>query len=62
MSIKDTDRTARANYKKKIVTVRVELYGTDDDIRAYIDNLKDSGISVQGYIKDLIRSDMQKNN
>lgn len=60
MAIKDTDRKARANYKKKITTIRVELYGTDEDIREYIEKLKDFGESVQGYIKDLIRADMQK--
>lgn len=59
MAIKDTDRKARANYKKKVVTVRVELYGTDEDIREHIEKLKDAGESVQGYIKDLIRADMQ---
>jgi hypothetical protein len=59
MAIKDTDRKARANYKKKVVTVRVELYGTDEDIREHIEKLKDSGESVQGYIKDLIRADLQ---
>lgn len=59
MAIKDTDRKARAKYKKKVVTVRVELYGTDDDIREHVEKLKEAGESVQGYIKDLIRADMQ---
>lgn len=58
MAIKDTDRKARANYKKKVVTVRVELYGTDEDIREHIEKLKEAGESVQGYIKDLIRADL----
>ena len=58
MAIKDTDRKARANYKKKITTVRVELYGTDDDIREHLETIKEAGGSVQGYIKDLIREDM----
>lgn len=60
MAIKDTDRRARANYKKKVVTIRVELYGTDEDIREHIEKIKDAGESVQGYIKDLIRADMKK--
>lgn len=60
MAIKDTDRKARANYKKKITTIRVELYGTDDDIREHLEALKESGASLQGYIKDLIRDDMKK--
>jgi predicted transcriptional regulator len=60
MAIKDTDRKARANYKKKVVTVRVELYGTDEDIREHVEKLKEAGESVQGYIKDLIRADMHE--
>lgn len=60
MAIKDTDRTARANYKKKVVTVRVELYGTDEDIREHIEKLKEADVSVQGYIKDLIRADLNE--
>ena len=59
MAIKDTDRKARANYKKKTQVVRVELYGTDDDIREHLETVKENG-SVQGYIKSLIRSDMKK--
>lgn len=58
MAIKDTDRKARANYKKKITTIRMELYGTDEDIREHIEKLKEEGVSVQGYIKRLIRADM----
>ena len=58
MAIKDTDRKARANYKKKVTTIRVELYGTDEDIKEHIERMKDFGESVQAYIKDLIRADM----
>ena len=58
MAIKDTDRKARANYKKKVTTIRVELYGTDEDIKEHIEKMKDFGASVQGYIKDLIPADM----
>lgn len=60
MAIKDTDRKARANYKKKTPVIRVELYGTDDDIREHLERVKESGESVQGYIKALIRADMKK--
>ena len=60
MAIKDTDRIARANYKKKITTIRVELYGTDDDIKAHIEKMKETGDSVQSYVKNLIRADMNK--
>lgn len=58
MSIKDADRKARALYKKKVTTVRVELYPTDEDIKEHIEKKKDLGESVQGYIKRLIRADM----
>ena len=37
-----------ANYKKKVVTVRVELYGTDEDIQKFVEKLKNEGVSVQG--------------
>lgn len=61
MAIKDTDRKARANYKKKVQTVRIELYGTDEDIKAHIERLKAKNHKVQGYIKYLIRKDMENN-
>lgn len=60
MAIKDTDRKARANYKKKVKTIRVELYGTDEDIKEHLNQLQDDGIPLQGYIKDLIRADIAK--
>lgn len=59
MAIKDTDRKARANYKKKVKTVRVELYGTDEDIKEHLEKLQDRGASIQGYIKALIRADIK---
>lgn len=61
MAIKDTDRKARAKYKKKITTVRIELYGTDEDIREHLESLKETAESVQGYIKALIRADISQN-
>lgn len=60
MAIKDTDRKARDNYKKKVSVVRVELYGTDESIKEHLDQIKASGASIQGYIKDLLRADMQR--
>lgn len=60
MAIKDTDRKARENYKKKVKTVRVELYGTDEDIKEQIERVIESGGTVQGYIKNLIRADISK--
>lgn len=59
MAIKDTDRKARENYKKKTPVIRIELYGTDDDIRERLEGIKEAGGSVQGYIKSLIRADIE---
>ncbi len=60
MAIKDTDRKARANYKKKIKRVFLELYGTDEDIKEHLDKVKDAGEPVTTYIKRLIREDIEK--
>ena len=60
MTIKDTNRTARASYKKKVKTVRVELYGTDEDIKEHLERVNEAGFSIQGYIKDLIRADITR--
>lgn len=60
MAIKDTDRKARANYKKKIKRVFLELYGTDEDIKEHLDKVKDEGEPVSTYIKRLIREDIKK--
>ena len=59
MSIKDTNRKARANYRKKITELRVELYPTDEDIKEHLDNLQEPKAT---YIKRLIREDMKKGN
>lgn len=58
MAIKPTDRKARENYKKKVKTVRVELYGTDEDIKEQLEQVIENGGYVQGYIKGLIRADI----
>jgi len=60
MAIKDTDRTARANYKKKIKRVFLELYGTDKDIKEHLEKVKAEGEPVSTYIKRLIREDINK--
>ena len=60
MSIKDTDRKARANYKKKIKRVFLELYGTDEDIKEHLEKVKAEGEPVSTYIKRLIREDINK--
>lgn len=59
MSIKDKDRKARKAYKKKIETVRVELYPTDEDIKARIAERLEAGEKKATYIKRLIRFDIQ---
>ena len=60
MAIKDTDRKARANYKKKVEIVRFELYPTENDIKEHLANIVSAGGTKAGYIKDLIRKDMRK--
>ena len=60
MSIKDTDRKARKAYKKKIKTVRFELYPTDEDIKARIAERLEAGEKTATYIKRLIREDIQR--
>lgn len=57
MSIKQTDRKARANYRKKVTELRIELYPTDEDIKKHIENLKEPKAT---YIKRLIREDIAK--
>lgn len=60
MAIKDTDRKARANYKKKVETLRVELYPTDQDIKEKLNERTEAGEPKSTYIKRLIREDLQK--
>lgn len=58
MAIKDKDRKARENYRKKVKVVRVELYGTDEDIKEQLERVIENGGTVQGYIKEIIRADI----
>lgn len=58
MAIKDTDRVARANYKKKVEKLQVELYPTDEDIKARLAERLEAGEPKATYIKRLIRADM----
>lgn len=60
MSIKNTDRKARENYRKKVTELRVELYPTDEDIKARIAEIQELGETKAGYIKRLIRQDIAK--
>jgi len=57
MSIKLTDKKARANYRKKVVPLRIELYPTDKDILEWLAQLDEPKAT---YIKRLIRKDMEK--
>lgn len=56
MPIKDCDRKARANYRKKIERLVVELYPTDEDIKAKLASVP----AKATYIKNLIREDIKK--
>ena len=58
MAIKDKDRVARANYKKKIELVRVDLYPSDEDIKVRLAERLNVGEGKATYIKRLIREDI----
>lgn len=60
MAIKNTDRVARANYRKKVEELRIELYPTDDDIKKRISERVASGEAKATYIKRLIREDIER--
>lgn len=60
MSIKDKDRKARANYQKKVTKVTFEIYPTEEDIKARLEEKK-NGEGKATYIKRLIREDIAKN-
>ena len=57
MSIKPTDRKARANYRKKVTELRIELYPTDEDIKQWLAEIDEPKAT---YIKRLIREDIKK--
>lgn len=59
MAIPEKDRKARANYKKNIKRVFLELYGTDEDIKEHLEKKKAAGEPMTTYIKRLIREDMK---
>ena len=61
MSIKPTDRKARENYRKKVVTLRIELYPTDEDIKERLAERQAQDEKTATYIKRLIRQDIQQN-
>ncbi|MBR2388182.1 MAG: hypothetical protein IKB02_05370 [Clostridia bacterium] len=57
MSIKPTDRKARANYRKKVERFQIELYPTDKDIKQRLEEIQEPKTT---YIKRLIREDIKK--
>ena len=59
MSIKPTDRKARANYRKKVEKVQFELFPGDEDIKKKLAEVKD-GEGKAAYIRRLIREDIEK--
>ena len=59
MAIKDKDRKARANYRKKVEKVQFELFPTDEDIKQRLAEAKETE-GKAAYIKRLIREDMKK--
>ena len=59
MSIKPADRKARANYRKKVERIQIELYPTDNDISKRLAEKKETEGKAT-YIKRLIREDIKK--
>ena len=57
MSIKDTDRKARANYLKKVERLQIDLYTTEEDIKQRLAEIQEP---KAGYIKRLIREDIAR--
>ena len=59
MAIKDHDRKARENYRKKVERKYIELYPTDADIKKRLAERSEAGEPMATYIKRLIREDMK---
>lgn len=60
MSIKDKDRVARANYKKKLKRIQFDVYPTEEDIKQKLEERASAGEPLATYIKRLIREDIKK--
>ena len=60
MAIKDTDRKARANYRKKVENLQIELYPTDEDIKERLADRIEAGERKASYVKRLIREDIER--
>lgn len=59
MAIKDYDRKARENYRKKVERTYIELYPTDEDIKKQLEKRVEAGEPKTTYIKRLIREDIK---
>ena len=59
MPIKDTDRKARANYRKKVEKVQFELFPADKDIKQRLEEVKQTE-GKAAYIRRLIREDIER--
>lgn len=47
-------------YATKVKRVPLDLYGTDDDIKQRLEEVKSESESVQAYLKRLIREDIAR--
>ena len=58
----ECQKKAKANYaKNKVLKLQVDLYPTDEDVKAQISFRKSNGEATATYIKRLIREDIAKN-
>lgn len=58
--MKEYERKAKKKYKAKIEKLRVELYPTDEDIKAKLAERQAAGEGKATYVKRLIRADIKK--
>lgn len=57
----ESKRNAKNKYRAKVEELRVELYPTDEDIKARIAERLAAGEPKATYIKRLIREDIKRN-
>lgn len=60
MPIKDKDRVARENYRKKLRKIQFDVYPTEEDIKQKLEERSSAGEPLATYIKRLIREDIKK--
>lgn len=58
--MKDYQRRAKNKYKSKVVTLRVDLYPTEEDIKERLAERLENGEPRATYIKRLIREDIAR--